>query len=128
MRNAVPIGGTGTSKSHLAIAIARDYIRGGERTAFTPSSWCEGTPFQKAPSAPVSVIEHYATLSATADEGQRCRGTRFFDGLTTFTSTAGCTSPGILVAVLAGAGVGIVPGKEVCGYSCESTGGSGEFF
>jgi Phosphoenolpyruvate carboxylase/IstB-like ATP binding protein len=48
MRNAVLIGGTGTGKSHLAIAIARDYIRGGARAAFTPSSWCEGTPFQKA--------------------------------------------------------------------------------
>lgn len=48
MRNAVLIGGTGTGKSHLAIAIARDYIRGSARAAFTPSSWCEGTPFQKA--------------------------------------------------------------------------------
>src|SRR5215831_8732563 len=34
-RNAVLIGGTGTGKSHLAIAIARACIRGG---AFTPSS------------------------------------------------------------------------------------------
>jgi hypothetical protein len=57
MRNAVLIGGTGTGKSHLAVAIARDYIRGGARAAFTPSSWCEGTPFQKAPSAPFSKID-----------------------------------------------------------------------
>ena len=33
-RNAVLIGGTGTGKSHLAIAIARAYIRGGARGRF----------------------------------------------------------------------------------------------
>ena len=37
-RNAVLIGGTGTGKSHLAIAIARACIRGGARAASTPSS------------------------------------------------------------------------------------------
>ena len=33
-RNAVLVGGTGTGKSHLAIAIARSYIRGGARARF----------------------------------------------------------------------------------------------
>lgn len=33
-RNAVPIGGTGTGKSHLAIAIARALIRNGSRGRF----------------------------------------------------------------------------------------------
>jgi DNA replication protein DnaC len=37
-RNTVLIGGTGTGKSHLAIAIARACIRGGARGAFTSSS------------------------------------------------------------------------------------------
>ena len=36
-RNAVLIGGTGTGKSHLAIAVARACIRGGAR-GLTPSS------------------------------------------------------------------------------------------
>jgi DNA replication protein DnaC len=35
-RNAVRIGGTGTGKSHLAIAIARACIRGGARGRFYP--------------------------------------------------------------------------------------------
>jgi len=33
-RNAVLVGGTGTGKSHLAVAIARDCIRGGARARF----------------------------------------------------------------------------------------------
>jgi DNA replication protein DnaC len=33
-RNAVLVGGTGTGKSHLAIAIARSCIRGGARARF----------------------------------------------------------------------------------------------
>ena len=33
-RNAVLVGGTGTSKSHLAVAIARSCIRGGARARF----------------------------------------------------------------------------------------------
>jgi DNA replication protein DnaC len=33
-RNAVLVGGTGTGKSHLAVAIARSCIRGGARTRF----------------------------------------------------------------------------------------------
>jgi DNA replication protein DnaC len=33
-RNAVLVGGTGTGKSHLAVAIARSYIRGGARARF----------------------------------------------------------------------------------------------
>jgi hypothetical protein len=37
-RNAVLIGGTGTGKSHLAIAIARACIRGGARGRFYTSS------------------------------------------------------------------------------------------
>jgi len=36
-RNAVLIGGTGTGKSHLAIAIARACIRGGARGRFYTS-------------------------------------------------------------------------------------------
>jgi DNA replication protein DnaC len=34
-RNAVLVGGTGTGKSHLAVAIARSCIRGGARARFT---------------------------------------------------------------------------------------------
>jgi DNA replication protein DnaC len=33
-RNAVLVGGTGTGKSHLAIAVARSCIRGGARGRF----------------------------------------------------------------------------------------------
>src|SRR5215467_8010978 len=33
-RNAVPVGGTGTGKTHLAIAIARSCIRAGSRGRF----------------------------------------------------------------------------------------------
>ena len=37
-RNAVLVGGTGTGKTHLAIAIARSCIRGGARGRFSTSS------------------------------------------------------------------------------------------
>jgi transcriptional regulator with AAA-type ATPase domain len=37
-RNAVLVGGTGTGKSHLAMAIGRACIRGGAPAAFTLSS------------------------------------------------------------------------------------------
>ena len=51
-RNAVLIGGTGTGKSHLAIAIARACIRGGAQGASTMSSiWSTGSTVKPAPAA-----------------------------------------------------------------------------
>ena len=51
-RNAVLVGGTGTGKSHLAIAIARACIRGGARGRFyTSSTSSTGWRAKPAPAA-----------------------------------------------------------------------------
>jgi DNA replication protein DnaC len=51
-RNAVLVGGTGTGKTHLAIAIGRACVRGGARVRFYNTVELVGRDPGRAPGAP----------------------------------------------------------------------------
>ncbi len=62
----VLIGGTGTGKSHLAIAIARACIRGGARGRFSSMSLIWSTGWKRNPAPVAGRLADYLTASTSS--------------------------------------------------------------
>ena len=92
-RNAVLIGGTGTGKSHLAVAIARACIRDGARGRFfNVSTWSTGSRPKPAPAARAgSPISWPGATSSSSTSSATCPSPKP-EASCCSTSSAGSTS------------------------------------